>query len=199
MQLLLVRHGQPDTRQEGRFVNPPLTERGHWQAARAADRLAREEIAAIVSSPLQRAYDTARPLAERLGLEVEVEDHLAEVDGGGEGTRYISLEALRREGGPRWQDFLDDPVGFLGGDTETFCANVLGAFGRILQRGEAGKVAVFTHGLPINVILAHILGIERLTRFVPHYCSLTRLIGADMQRLTILSVNDTGHFGPDEI
>ena len=84
MKLHLVRHGA--TISSGRTyagrADVPLTDAGHAQARAAADALAARPIGLILASPLSRARDTARPLAERLGLPVLVEPALTEFDFG---------------------------------------------------------------------------------------------------------------------
>jgi broad specificity phosphatase PhoE len=83
--LLLIRHGQSEWNALGRWqgrADPPLTDFGRAQAAAAALRL--EDVEALVSSPLARAHETARIMADALGLAegVEVMDDLIERDCG---------------------------------------------------------------------------------------------------------------------
>lgn len=68
MEFVLVRHGEPEWVREGLNVdNPPLTERGHRQAANAAEALVAESFDEIWVSPLVRAQQTSMPLlADRL-------------------------------------------------------------------------------------------------------------------------------------
>ncbi len=80
MQLVLVRHAQPAWTEEGRAVDDPgLTELGRSQADRVSKALAEETFDALYVSPLHRARETAAPIADRLGLEPQVESWLAEV------------------------------------------------------------------------------------------------------------------------
>ena len=84
--LLLLRHGQTELSVQRRYSgrgNPALTELGRRQADAAA-QLPRQRggIAAVVCSPLQRAYDTAAAAAKALGLDVVVDDDLIETDFG---------------------------------------------------------------------------------------------------------------------
>jgi ribonuclease H / adenosylcobalamin/alpha-ribazole phosphatase len=77
--LVLLRHGEtvltPQKRFSGTGADPDLSERGRWQAARAAEAFAeRRTIEAIVSSPLGRCRQTADAVAERLGLKVRGRD-----------------------------------------------------------------------------------------------------------------------------
>jgi len=74
--ILLARHGETDWNRVGRWqghADPPLNDAGRTQAAELAERLAGDGIAAIYSSDLMRASQTARVVADRLGLAV-VED-----------------------------------------------------------------------------------------------------------------------------
>jgi probable phosphoglycerate mutase len=194
MQLVLIRHGKPDISRTD-LSNPPLSGEGRRQAECVAARLEKEGIDHIFSSPLKRATATACVLADQLGLPISTLDGLAEADRGA--TRYISVEQLR-ENQEDWQRFLQDPVSFLGGDPVSFRRDVLEAFHAILATKQAKKVAVFTHGLPINVLLGHALSLISMTAFVPHYCSISRLVGTSLEALTIISVNETGHVEPAE-
>ena len=75
MELILIRHGLPlrIQREDGAPADPPLSEIGQRQAVAVGAWLAQEKIDFIYASPLRRAYETATPLAQTLGLEVEVE------------------------------------------------------------------------------------------------------------------------------
>jgi broad specificity phosphatase PhoE len=185
MQVLMIRHGRPET-QNG-DSDPDLCDAGRKQARNLSAYLSRAGVTRLVSSPLRRALQTAEPTAQALGLDVVVIDGLAEADRFG--TSYRSVEELRREPAV-WGEFLADPIGFLGADPIVFRRDVLSAFENVLAVGAA-KVAVFTHGLPINVVLSHALGLDRVTHFVPHYCSISRLNGDSIDRLSVVSVNET--------
>lgn len=79
MRILFVRHGEPD------YERDCLTDEGRRQAEAAAERLAGEGIAKLYASPMGRARQTARPTADRLGLDVEVLDWMREITWGGPG------------------------------------------------------------------------------------------------------------------
>ena len=185
MHVLMIRHGRPESGNGD--SDPALCAVGRKQARDLGAFLSRSGVARLVSSPLRRALQTAEPTAQTLGLDVAVIEGLAEADRFGAG--YRSVEELRREPAV-WGRFLADPVGFLGADPVAFRRDVLSAFETVLDAGAA-KVAVFTHGLPINVVLSHALGLDRITHFVPHYCSISRLNGDSLDRLSVISVNET--------
>ena len=80
MELVLVRHGEPEWVRDGYNVDdPPLTPRGQDQAARLAERLADETFDEVYVSPLVRARQTAAPLLARIGRPEVVEDWLEEI------------------------------------------------------------------------------------------------------------------------
>jgi probable phosphoglycerate mutase len=107
-EILLVRHGESSPHTEGESFSlvdghgdPELAPEGHEQAARVADRLITtgERIAAIYVTTLRRTQETAAPLAERLGLEPQIEPDLREVflgewEGGELRRRVIDQDPL---------------------------------------------------------------------------------------------------------
>ena len=194
MKLILIRHGRPDELHPTCPQDPPLTPLGQRQGEAVAARLASEGITRIISSPLARARETAQPLSEQLRLPVQVIDGWAEADRNCQ--RYRSTETLRALGTAEWAVFLQDPVAYLGGDGERFRADVLGALGATIGAGSSETVAVFTHGLPINVVLSHALGLSRIVHFAPGYGSLTRLRAGSVDELGVVSVNELGHQEP---
>jgi broad specificity phosphatase PhoE len=202
MKIVLVRHGRPDEEDTVSPHDPPLRAEGWGQARAAARALAAVGITRIVASPLQRAQQTAVPLSELLGLPVHTIDGWAEADR--HAARYRSTETLRAMGEDRWKQFLADPIGFLGGNEAQFRAGVLGALEQVLREGgERDHVAVFTHGLPINVVLSGVLSLPSIVRFQPGYGSITRLrardkLAVDVNGLSIISVNESGHHAARE-
>src|SRR2546421_11130936 len=79
--LLLVRHGETLANRVYRYIgtrDDPLSTYGQTQAAQLADALSVLPVAAVYSSPLQRAYNTALPIAARHALEAQRADDLRE-------------------------------------------------------------------------------------------------------------------------
>lgn len=189
MNIVLVRHGRPDEAAEDRPHDPPLAAEGRVQAEAVAEHLAREGVARVISSPLLRARETAEPLARRTGLAVQVVEGWAEADR--HLPRYRSAETLKALGSAEWRRFLADPLAFLGRDAEDFRGAVLAALEQLRTAGS-GDVAVFTHGLVINQILSHILGLQGIAHFQPAYGSLTRVRVRTSGGLAVLTINERG-------
>lgn len=100
--VFLARHGQTPWHAENRYTGTsdiPLTATGHEQAERLAAWAAGREIARVLTSPLRRAVDTAAPAARALGVGVDTDERIREVDfGAGEGlTRPEMAEAFGDE------------------------------------------------------------------------------------------------------
>jgi len=197
MRLILVRHGRPNEIDSETPSDPSLNTDG-WRQARAVSKLlATEGVTRIVASPMLRARQTAEPLAERLGLGIDTVEGWAEADRGAH--RYRSTETLRAEGGDAWQRFLADPIRYLGADPETFRAGVLAALHATAGvHDRAARVVVFTHGMPINVVLAHALGLDSITSFLVGYGSVTRLRVRENGGYGVSSVNETAHHRSEE-
>jgi broad specificity phosphatase PhoE len=188
MQLIFIRHGKPKA--EPGDNDPALTDAARIQAERVGHWLRRENIARVVSSPMRRATETAEPTSRILGLELEIKEGLAEV--GRFGPSYRGIETLRQDP-VEWAKFMEDPIGFMGGDPVAFKRDVLDAVGGLFGGLPGRKTAVFSHGLPINVVLSHVLGLKRVGHFMPHYCSLTRVSGPSLNDMNILSINETAY------
>ena len=195
MRLILVRHGKPDSGPD-QAGNPPLSALGHEQARAAADFLAREHVDLIVHSGMERAAQTAEPFAKASGIAPLVLPDIGEVDR--YGGSYANIEIVKAKGGSEWSRFLADPLGYFGVDGDRFVAETLAAFEQILDGHRRKTAAIFTHGFPINILLTHALGLDGVANFVPDYGSITRVTGSTLDRLTVVSVNETAHLAKME-
>jgi broad specificity phosphatase PhoE/ribonuclease HI len=154
---LLLRHGQTELSTQRRYSgrgNPALTDVGRHQAEAAAQYLAqRGGIAAVITSPLQRAYDTAAKAAKALGLDVTVDDDLIETDfGAWEGLTFG--EAAERD--PELHRTWLRDTSITPPDGESF-DSVLDRVQRVRNRvtaEHAGEtVLVVSHVTPIKTLL----------------------------------------------
>ena len=162
--VVLVRHAETEKSGRGRCygrLDVRLSPQGLRQAQALAAALAGPPLAAVYTSPLSRALDTARPIAAAQGLEPAVIEALAELDFGEvEGLRYDEIEAQRPELFRAW---MDEParVRFPGGEgLPNLRARVVPALAEIRAHHEGHAVAVVAHGGVIRVVLADALGLE---------------------------------------
>jgi broad specificity phosphatase PhoE len=178
-ELLLIRHGHTEAvghRLVGRLPNVPLDARGREEAARLAGYLAKTRLVAVYSSPIERAFHTARAVAEPHGLEVERRDGLNELDFG-EWTGAL-VDSLAGDAANRRFNVHRAGNRAAGGE---YGVEVLARMARELaelrDRHPDGIVAVVGHADPLRAALAHFIGVplDLARRFELDTGSVTRL------------------------
>ncbi|MBN1178718.1 MAG: histidine phosphatase family protein [Anaerolineae bacterium] len=194
---LLIRHATNDALQNGllygRTPGIHLNAAGRRQAQALAERLAALELAAIYTSPLERAAETAAPIAARLALDPIVCLDLAEGDAG-EWTGSPIAEVSQTE---LWQDMIVHASGVpLPGGESMWHVQV-----RMVRAVEAmhaewpgQTVVVVSHADAIRSLVAHYLGLplDLFRRLTVAPASITTLrLGGQVPRLVCL--NDTAH------
>jgi probable phosphoglycerate mutase len=204
-EILLIRHGEagPDTPgtpavlTDG-YADPALTPRGHRQAARVADRLAATAIDAVYVTPLRRTRQTARPLAERLGLEMGIEEGLREVHlGEWEGNYRVKVAQRDPLVAEVWASERWDLIPGAEPSRE-FAARVHSAVRRLAEAHPGQRLAVFSHGGVIGQALADAAGSRPFAFVAPDNASISRLVVA-RQRWVIRSFNDTAHLAVPDV
>ena len=191
MQLLLIRHALPLRSQPGQGSDPDLSEEGVEQAKRLPDALARFPISRLVSSPQVRSIQTAQPVADALGLSVDIDQRLAEYDRDME--HYIPIEQIAAEFPEELarlaQGHLPSSV-----DEAAFLARINEAIRDLVRAGDhEDTVAVFSHGGVINGLLHTILGTEKILCVNVDYAGVTRLLSSREGNLYVAAVNGTEH------
>lgn len=159
--LYLIRHAASDS--VGRYIagrtsGVHLNDVGRTQAERLAERFAGLTLNAIYSSPLERARETAEPLARRTGAPLELREELLELDfGEWTGMSFTDLAA-----DDRWRRFntirsrTRIPGGELMSEAQTRGVSMAESIRELLPDG---RVAIVTHGDVLRGIIAHYLGI----------------------------------------
>lgn len=196
---LLLRHGQTPLSTERRFAgigDIELTETGVRQAKLAGERLAaRGDIDVIVTSPLQRASQTAAEVAATTGAPVVTDDDLRETDfGAWEGLTFAEAQQ-------RWPDevtaWLADPA-VAPPEGESFTAvgvRVRAALDRLLGQYPGQTVLVVSHVTPIKTLLTEALLAPpaALHRMFLDVGSLNEVHWFSDGPAVVRSLNDTGH------
>ena len=191
VQLLLIRHALPQRSQPGEGADPELSDVGVEQAQRLLEALDRHPIARVLSSPQRRAQQTAQPVADALGLTVEIDDRLAEYDR--DLTHYVPIEQIREEFPEDWDRLAQGHLP-SGVDEAAFVARVFAVLDDVVASGDhEDTIALFSHGGVINVILHRILGTEKLLLFPIEYASVTRLRCSRSGDFTVAEVNGVEH------
>ena len=158
---LLIRHGTTARVGKGLTGWLPghsLDEKGRKQADDLAARLATAPLSAIYSSPLERAAETAAPLARRLGLEVQTREDFGEVRfGEWQGRDFSEIERDSRWNPfNSYRSFTRAPGGELMLETQ---ARMVRGLLNLVDTHTNEMVAVFSHADAIKGALMHFLGI----------------------------------------
>ena len=200
--LLLLRHGETVLSTERRFSgrgDPELTARGLAQARAAAARLSSYDVSAVVTSPLQRARQTAAAVADAVGAEVVVDEGFIETDFGvWEGHTFSEI----RDGWPREMSaWMGNPaVSPPGGEsfTATF-ARVEAARDKLLASHPGATVVVVSHVTPIKTLLMRALAAPAQALYRIHLdpASLSTTDWWADGNAVVRLLNDTAHLGAD--
>ena len=187
MQILLIRHALPLRTRDGEGSDPDLADAGWEQARRLPRALERFPISRLISSPQRRAWQTAEPVADALGLPVDIDERLAEYDRGL--SHYIPLEEARAAGSPDWDRMAKGELPAVV-DVEEFGNRIRSALADIVATGDHyDTVAVFSHGGVINVTLHQILQTAKTLSFPIDYASVTALRHSRKGSFTVAGVN----------
>ncbi|MDE0653373.1 MAG: MSMEG_4193 family putative phosphomutase [bacterium] len=194
--VLLVRHGTTATTGKvlpGRAPGLHLSEAGRAQAEAAAARIgALADVRAVYASPLERAQETAAPIARATGRRVRTVGGLNECDfGAWTGRKLADLRRLAA-----WHQVQGVPSGFRFPGGEAFAemqTRICGALGELTARHRGGAIVAVSHADPIKAAVAQAVGtpLDLFQRIVISPCSVTVIAYAGGGPL-VLTVNSTG-------
>ena len=186
--LLLIRHGENEYvktgKMAGRIPGVQLNEKGRKQAQALGEALREAPIKAVYASPLERAMQTAAPIAESHKLIIQQEPDLMDTDIGKWQGKSWKLLALKKE----WKIVQNAPSRFRFPEGESFpecqlrIANVLE---RAIKKHNKPHdiVAVVFHADPIKLAVAHFLGMP-----LDHF----QRLGCDTGSLTAIHAGEAG-------
>lgn len=191
MEIFLIRHGLPERviREDGAAADPPLSETGLQQAMKLVDWLDREEIHALYSSPMQRAWQTAEPLARAKNLDIKVREGVAEYDR--HAGHYIPVEELKEHDYEQWLRLMRGELDDI--DFPAFCDGVVATIEDIIAENRGRRVAITCHGGVINVWTAHVIGFQPRLFFNPAYTSISRFKAASSGEKSVITLNEHYH------
>ena len=191
MQLLLVRHALPLRSESGKGSDPDLSDDGIEQAKRLPDALARFPITRLVSSPQRRAVQTAQPVADALGLAIDIDDRLAEYDR--DLKHYIPIEQIAAEYPEELARLASGHLPSTVDETAFLSRINEGIRDLAATVDHEDTVAVFSHGGVINGLLHSILRTDKILCVNVDYAGITRVLSSRNGELYVASVNGTEH------
>ena len=199
--LFLVRHGATTATEEGRFSGSSgaeLSAEGRSQAARLGERLARQNISALYSSPLSRALDTARIIAGSCGLEPVTRDGLREIGHGH--WEGMTRDEVERQFGAEYATWEADPFTFapVGGESGVaVLARALPVVREIVAAHPGAQVLVVSHKATLRLVLSSLLGFDPRgyrDRLEQSPASLSVVDFRDPVHVRLMLFNDTSHY-----
>jgi probable phosphoglycerate mutase len=162
-QLCLIRHGQTDWNLEGRYQGQsdvPLNKNGLAQAETLKETLKEKNFAAIYSSDLIRAQQTAKPIADMLGIPIQIEPRLREINQGK--WEGVLVDDIRARYAEIWSKRTVDPANVRppGGETvREVATRVYTALDDISRLFPRGQLLIVSHGLSIATAICRDKGI----------------------------------------
>lgn len=194
--VLLVRHGQTPTTGRtlpGRAPGLHLADTGVAQARAAAERIAAlPRVDAVYASPLERARETAAPIAKARGLRTRIHRGLLECDFGD--WTGAELKTLMKK--PEWSTVQRAPSTFRFPGGESFTemqTRMVSALDAIRREHPGGVVVCVSHADPIKAAVAHAMGthLDLFQRIVISTCSISAVAYSGTGPI-VLTVNSTG-------
>ncbi len=201
--LVLVRHGETFANRDYRYIgarDDPMSPLGQTQAQQLAQALAVFPLAAVYSSPLQRAYQTAIPIAQQHSLEVQHADELRECNfGTWEGLTRAEVLVRSPEDAYQLQKWehnaeLAPPEG------ESFSAmqkRVCAFVEQLAKAYQDQTIALVSHVGPVKVILCAALGVPLTSsaRIFLDPATISIVDWRDLNHATVRLVNSHAHLG----
>jgi probable phosphomutase (TIGR03848 family) len=195
--ILFVRHASNDFVEAGRLAGRApgihLNDRGRAEAHAVAERLASATLAAVYSSPLERAMETAGPIADLQGVSVRRIERLVETDCG-EWTGAL-IEELGRTDQWRWMQSAPSCARHPGGESMAEVqARMVGAVEELRINHVGQSIAAVSHGDPIRLLLAFYTGLhlDMFQRLAIDPASISELEFGPLQP-RLLRSNDRAH------
>ncbi len=188
--LLLVRHGETDGNAEGRSQgrrDVPLNDTGRSQAASVGAVVAQLGPTVVYASTASRARATAAYIARPLGLEVQVDERLVEVDHGFlDGMNGEEMRAQYGDFIRRWREEDPTDIEIPGGESLGQAQQRMVEAAEAIHQAHRGEtVAVVSHNLALRTLMCHALGVPLRS---------WRVLRIDLASLSIVEVRDGGRW-----
>tara|TARA_B100000378_G_scaffold187117_1_gene151855 strand:+ start:1638 stop:2255 length:618 start_codon:yes stop_codon:yes gene_type:complete len=203
--IIFLRHGQAENNTKrilaGRTEGVPLTKIGIEQAEQIGKYLKPIDISAIYSSPIERANNTAKIVAESNSIDYKLDERLTELDMG-KFTRMPYDEIFAKHGNVFLKFYSNDPI-ISKYNVETFPhvqKRVMDMLDYTIKKHDQENVLLVTHMDPIKSVIAKVIDLKPLSLFelIIANCSLTIIKHHD-EKLSLSAINamDADRFSQD--
>ena len=203
--IIFLRHGQAENNTKrilaGRTEGVPLTKIGIEQAENIGKYLKPIDISAIYSSPIERANNTAKIVAESNSIDYKLDERLTELDMG-KFTRMPYDEIFAKHGNVFLKFYSNDPI-ISEYNVETFPhvqKRVMDMLDYTIKKHDQENVLLVTHMDPIKSVIAKVMDLKPSSLFelIIANCSLTIIKHHD-EKLSLSAINamDADRFSQD--
>jgi broad specificity phosphatase PhoE len=196
--IILVRHGETEWNRVERFrgqIDIELNDTGHRQAEAVASRLCKRKIDALYSSPLKRAVQTAEPIADACGLEVQALEGLNDIDYGL--WAGLSPDDVASTYGALYQAWLDTPhlVEFPDGESlDHVRSRAWEALKQVCLPYEGQTMVLVSHVVVNRVLISAFLGLSNASFWrIGQDNAAINIFKVQDARCQLLLLNDTCH------
>mgnify|MGYP000846971038 CR=1 FL=1 len=201
--LIFVRHAEAEGNMTRRFhgwTDSELTEKGHLQAKRVAERLKDMDIDAVYSSNLKRAMQTAGYIAEVKGLQIKSSNKLREINGGD--WENVPFSELPVRWPVEYETFESRPYEHKmpnGESMEEFQKRLVSEVMSIISENEGKNICIVTHGTAIRALICYFRACTLEEMINVAWCDNTALTIFDYEDgvFTTITEGDASHLGAD--
>lgn len=170
----LVRHGEvhnPDRILYGRLPGYHLSERGRNMAHATASDLADHDVVYLAASPLERAQETVRPFAEKLGLDVTTDERIIEA---GNELQGLHIKGVRSAlwNPKRWPMLKNPTIPSWGEPYQEIAERMWQAIDTAREKARGHEAVLVSHQLPIVMIQRDVQGLPLAHNPADRQCEL---------------------------
>jgi probable phosphoglycerate mutase len=201
--LIFVRHAEAEGNKIRKFhgwTDSGITEKGHLQAQRVAERLKDVEMDILYSSSLARTLQTAEYISVVKGLPIHRTDKLKEINGGDwEGQSWTELQEKWPESHDTWENRPHEHKMPNGESMQEFQERLVAEVMQIIRANEGKTVCIVTHGTAIRALICHFRACSLEEMVNVAWCDNTAITIMDYEEpyFTTVVEGDATHLGSD--
>jgi len=201
--LILVRHAEAEGNKSRHFhgwTDSCITERGHLQAKRVAERLNEMDIDVLYSSSLKRTLQTAEYISAVKSLPIIRTDRLKEINGGDwEGMTWAELQERWPEAYETWENNPHKHQMPNGESMEEFQTRLVDEVMQIIHQNKGKNICIVTHGTAIRALICHFRACDLEEMINVAWCDNTAVTIMDYEDglFTTVTEGDSTHLGND--
>lgn len=201
--LIFVRHAEAEGNLNRIFhgwTDSGITEKGHIQAKKAAEKLRNTDIDILYSSSMKRTVQTAQYISQVKGLPIIQTDKLKEINGGEwEGKRWDELLSLWPEQYDTWENKPHAHVMPNGENMEEFQGRLIDEVMHIIKNNKGKNICIVSHGTAIRSLMCIFFGYE-LTEMVNikwYDNTSISIIDYENDAFSVILQGDASHLGKE--